>query len=161
MKSGSSPRHRTVLAILAAIPRGCVASYGEIAARAGVVRGARWVGHVLRDADPALGLPWHRVLRADGRIAFPCGTRPYREQCRRLRAEGVVVVDGRVDLARFGWPCDLDRALWDYGLGRGPRRRNQPAMLSRSRSAGSTSCSISALRNNTRVPASGRTSRGS
>jgi|SRR5579885_136881 methylated-DNA-protein-cysteine methyltransferase-like protein len=112
MKSVVPAPHRAILRTIAAIPRGCVACYGEIAARAGVPRGARLVGRVLREADPALDLPWQRVLRADGRIAFPSGSRAHREQCRRLRAEGVVVVHGRVDLARFGWQRNLDRELW-------------------------------------------------
>jgi methylated-DNA-protein-cysteine methyltransferase-like protein len=41
-------------------------------------------------------LPWHRVVGAGGRIVFPKSTRQYKEQARRLRAEGVPVRDGRV-----------------------------------------------------------------
>jgi methylated-DNA-protein-cysteine methyltransferase-like protein len=60
-------------------------------------------------APPALRLPWHRVLAAGGRIAFPKGSRAYLEQRRRLRAEGVSVVSGRVvKSAAF----DLDALLW-------------------------------------------------
>jgi methylated-DNA-protein-cysteine methyltransferase related protein len=43
-----------------------------------------------------LTLPWHRVLGAGGRIVFPAGSRHFKEQARRLRAEGVTVKDGRV-----------------------------------------------------------------
>lgn len=106
------PQHTAILRTIAAIPRGRVASYGEIAVRAGLPRRARLVGRVLRASDPALQLPWQRVLRADGRIAFKPGSRGYREQRQRLMSEGVMVVKGRVDLKRFGWQRDLDAELW-------------------------------------------------
>src|SRR5215468_5810951 len=107
--------NRAALAIrrcVAAIPRGCVASYGEIAARAGLPGRARMVGRVLGDAGAEARLPWHRVLRSDGRIAFAPGSRAFREQRARLIDEGVVVSNGRVDLARFGWQRNLDAELW-------------------------------------------------
>ena len=61
-------------------------------------------------------LPWHRVLRSDGRIAFPAGSAPFDEQCRRLRAEGVVVEGGRVRVpGREAGLERLDRLLWGPG----------------------------------------------
>jgi methylated-DNA-protein-cysteine methyltransferase-like protein len=107
-----SPEHAAIVRMIAAIPRGRVASYGEIAARAGLPRRARLVGRVLGESDPALKLPWQRVLRSDGRIAFAPGSRGHREQRQRLLSEGVAVVNGRVDLQRFGWQRDLDAELW-------------------------------------------------
>lgn len=97
---------------VAAIPMGRVASYGQIAARAGLPRRARLVGRALRETPDTLGLPWHRVLRADGRIALPTGGQAWHEQCQRLRAEGVVVHNGRVSLAECGLHHELDRQLW-------------------------------------------------
>ncbi len=107
-----SPEHAAILRTIAAIPRGRVARYGEIAARAGHPRRARLVGRVLGESDPALKLPWQRVLRSDGRIAFPPGSRGFLEQRARLLEEGVMVVKGRVDLLRFGWQRDLDAEMW-------------------------------------------------
>ena len=100
--------HRAVLAI----PRGRVASYGEIAARAGLPGRARLVGRVLGEAGAAVVLPWHRVLRAGGELAFPPGSAEFREQKRRLAAEGVPLRGRRVELARYGWQRDLDAELW-------------------------------------------------
>jgi len=54
-------------------------------------------------------LPWHRILRSDGRIAFPADSPGYAEQSRRLRAEGVDVRNGRVRMPRED---SLDAALW-------------------------------------------------
>jgi methylated-DNA-protein-cysteine methyltransferase-like protein len=105
-------RAARILAAVAAIPRGRVASYGAIAARAGYPGRARIIGRVLGEAPDRGTLPWHRVLRADGRIGIPAGTRGFREQCRRLKAEGVTVKEGRVPMSAFGLDHDLDRALW-------------------------------------------------
>jgi methylated-DNA-protein-cysteine methyltransferase related protein len=99
-----------ILDAVRAIRPGEVASYSAVGRRAGLPRGARRVARVLAgNEDPTL--PWHRVLRADGRIAFPADTAQFREQVRRLRGEGVVVVSGRV---RFdtGPPEHLDVLLW-------------------------------------------------
>lgn len=97
-----------ILAAIRAIPRGQVAGYGHIAQRAGLPGRARMVARILSEnADPKL--PWHRVLRSDGRIAFPEGSKGHREQSQRLRAEGVIVEKGRVRLPR---ELDLDAELW-------------------------------------------------
>ncbi len=98
-----------ILAAIRAIPRGQVAGYGHIAQRAGLPGRARLVARILsQNDDPRL--PWHRVLRSDGRIAMPEGSRGYREQCQRLRAEGIVVENGRVrGLAAVK---TLDEAIW-------------------------------------------------
>ncbi len=100
-----------IVRVIRAIARGTVTSYGEIATRAGMPGRARLVGHVL-GTTAADGLPWFRVLRSDGRIAFPPGSRGYREQVRHLAAEGVLVVRGRVDTVAHGWDRDLDAVLW-------------------------------------------------
>ena len=104
--------HERIYAAIAAIPPGRVASYGAIAARAGLPGRARLVGHLLGETPAGMDLPWFRVLRANGCIALPPGSRGFREQCRRLRAEGVEVSNGRVPLSRFGLDGDLDHALW-------------------------------------------------
>ncbi len=98
-----------ILKAIRAIPYGEVAGYGEVAVRAGLPGRARLVARILAgNEDPEL--PWHRVLRADGRIALPEGSRGFHEQSRRLRAEGVRVERGRVKRNKPGG--DLDAALW-------------------------------------------------
>jgi methylated-DNA-protein-cysteine methyltransferase related protein len=78
-----------VRAVVRAIPAGQVRSYGEVAEEAGL-RSARLVGRIL--AVDGHDLPWHRVVRADGRFAPHLAT----EQAARLRVEGVLATDGRV-----------------------------------------------------------------
>ena len=121
MKSGtvSKPDYQAIRRTIASIPRGRVSSYGEIAQRAGLPGRARLVGKVL--GDPGFeGLPWHRVLRSSGQSAFPPGSRGFRAQSQRLRTEGVVVVNGRVNLQMYGWRRDLDAELW------GPPPKSSP-----------------------------------
>ena len=90
-----------VRAVIDGIPRGRVATYGQVAAEAHLPRRARLVARVLRELPPGSRLPWHRVLAAPGRIAAHPGAT---QQVRKLRAEGVAVsATGRVDLARYGW----------------------------------------------------------
>ena len=104
--------HQRVFAAIAAIPCGRVASYGAIAARAGLPGRARLVGRLLGEVPDGMQLPWFRVLRSSGQIAFPAGSAGFREQSRLLRAEGVEVENGRVPLSQFGLDGNLDHALW-------------------------------------------------
>ncbi len=98
------------------IPRGTVASYGQVAEIAGIPRGARQVGYALRNLPAGHDVPWHRVLQASGRIAFPKGSRGYREQRKRLLEEDVAVIAGRVDMQTYRWQPDLDELLWKPAL---------------------------------------------
>ena len=90
------PFNDAVAAVLIAIPRGEVLSYGEVAAEAGYPGAARAVGNLLQSTD--LDLPWWRVVTADGRLV------PGYESVHatRLRAEGVTVRNGRVPGMRSG-----------------------------------------------------------
>jgi methylated-DNA-protein-cysteine methyltransferase related protein len=94
------------------IPSGRVATYGQIADLAGLPRRARLVGRALKELPDERTLPWHRVLRSPGRIAFARGTSEYREQRERLAAEGVLFDGAKIDLKRYGWSDALDALLW-------------------------------------------------
>ena len=92
-----------VYAAVRRVPRGQVVTYGGLARLLGVPRGARAVGWALRALPRALEreVPWHRVVGAGGRIARRAGPGP-QVQARRLRAEGVRLRAGRVDMKRHG-----------------------------------------------------------
>jgi methylated-DNA-protein-cysteine methyltransferase-like protein len=97
------PFYERVYAAVRAIPRGRVATYGQVARLLGVPRGARAVGWALRALDPRRErqVPWHRVVGAGGRISLRAGAGPVLQR-RRLRAEGVAFRGGHVDLRRHG-----------------------------------------------------------
>jgi len=88
--------HERVREIVADVPAGKVATYGDIAALAGAPS-PRMIGRIL--SEDGADVPWHRVLRANGSPAPHIA----REQLRRLRAEGVLADGGRVRLRDYRW----------------------------------------------------------
>ena len=93
-----------VWAAVAQVPRGRVASYGQIAWLIGYPRRPRQVGMVLKALPEATDLPWHRIVSARGLVPSRGRWWGAQVQIQRLRAEGVAVDDeGNLDLARFGW----------------------------------------------------------
>lgn len=86
------------------IPRGRVATYGQIARLAGLPRQPRLVGYTLHALAPGSDVPWHRVINAAGRISARTGDPEAGVRQRRLlRAEGVRFRDDQVSLERFLW----------------------------------------------------------
>ena len=82
------------------IPAGRVATYGDLA-KALKSRGYRAIGNALRCNPHAPRVPCHRVVGSDGSLTGYAGGLPKKKQM--LQSEGVEVVGGRVDLARFRW----------------------------------------------------------
>ncbi|UTW06834.1 MGMT family protein [Pseudomonas benzenivorans] len=101
--SGPDARREALYLALAQVPRGKVVSYGQLAALAGLGRAARWVGRTLSQLPEGTALPWHRVVAAGGRLSLPPGSPSGVEQRARLRAEGVLLDQDRVDIRRHGW----------------------------------------------------------
>ncbi len=99
---------------VAKIPYGKVANYGQIARVAGLGRRARLVGYALHSTPDDMTLPWHRVINAQGRIAFPPGSASYDRQRSLLEAEGVVFVGNRVDFAIYRWEPGLEEWPEEY-----------------------------------------------
>jgi methylated-DNA-protein-cysteine methyltransferase-like protein len=92
-----NPALQEIWHVVGAIPRGRVSTYGAVARAAGLPGRARLAGRALRLAPKHMHLPWHRVVGAGGRIVFPASSLEHREQTRRLKAEKVVVNNGRVN----------------------------------------------------------------
>ena len=103
---------RTVWQVVEGIPRGHVLTYGEVARLAGMSRAARRVSQAMRRAPRGMKLPWHRVVNAQGKISFPPDSPGYVRQKDLLETEGVVFLNGRIDLDRFGYRGALDHLLW-------------------------------------------------
>lgn len=93
------------------IPKGHVATYGQVAALAGDKNMARAVGNALhRNPDPE-HIPYFRVVNAKGELAGGFAFGGAEVQARLLRADGVEVEKNRVDLTRFGITVDADRRM--------------------------------------------------
>jgi methylated-DNA-protein-cysteine methyltransferase-like protein len=101
--ASAEARREALYLVLAQIPEGKVVSYGELAEMAGLGRAARWVGRTLSQLPDGSRLPWHRVIAAGGRLSLAAGTVSGAEQRARLRAEGVSILNERVDMRRHGW----------------------------------------------------------
>ena len=88
--------------IVAAIPYGSVATYGDIALLAGSPRAARQVGGVLKRLPEGSKLPWHRVINRKGSISLAGDD--LNRQRNALLSEGIVVsLEGHIDLKRYRW----------------------------------------------------------
>ena len=96
-------REQRVWQVVLSIPAGRVASYGQVAQMAGLGRQARWIGRALGKLPAGHSVPWYRVIRSNGQIAFPVGSGAYEKQVSLLEREGVEVVNGRVAMSRFRW----------------------------------------------------------
>ena len=99
----SSNKYQRIWDVVAEIPYGRVATYGQIARIAGLGSQARQVGYALHNTPDGLDLPWHRVINAQGRISFPRGSTSYRRQRELLEAEEIEFIDGRLDLSAYRW----------------------------------------------------------
>ncbi len=101
-----------ILAVVRRIPRGRVATYGQVARLAGLPRYARHVGYALHGQPPGTPLPWHRVINARGAISLRGLDGSGETQRLRLEAEGVAFgAGGRVRLESFQWrPTVAQRA---------------------------------------------------
>jgi methylated-DNA-protein-cysteine methyltransferase-like protein len=95
---------RPVYRVVRRIPAGRVATYGQVAALAGMPGAARQVGWALSALDEEDDVPWHRVINAQGEISLR-GTRELVDLQRSLlESEGVEFGKrGRVDLTRYAW----------------------------------------------------------
>ena len=103
------PFREAVLAAVARVPRGRVATYGQIAWMTGFPRRPRQVGMVLKGLPEGTEVPWHRIINAKGYVPSRGRWWGARVQIARLREEGVAADEaGNVDLPLFGWRPELD-----------------------------------------------------
>jgi methylated-DNA-protein-cysteine methyltransferase-like protein len=103
-KQSADGVHARIHAVVRRIPRGRVASYGQVARVAGLASHARLVGYAMAALRDGTSVPWQRVVNAQGRVS-PRATPGYDSLQRALlEREGVRFdAQGRIDLARHGW----------------------------------------------------------
>jgi methylated-DNA-protein-cysteine methyltransferase-like protein len=114
--------HAVVYRAVLRIPRGCVATYGQIAALIDRPGRARQIGYALHALPEGADVPWHRVVNARGEVSLP-GAAGERQRA-RLRAEGVRFdARGRIDLRVHGWrPASAGSARRSGAVGARRRR---------------------------------------
>ena len=95
---------RQILQVVALIPYGKVASYGQIAKLAGLPKHARLVGYVLKHLDSEAEIPWHRVINSQGKISLSkLDDQGENIQRVKLLAEGVMVIGDKINLKQYQW----------------------------------------------------------
>jgi len=100
----ASDTYARIYAVVRRIPRGRIATYGQVAELAGLGRQPRLVGYALHNLDANTSVPWQRVINAKGEVSrrsvpgWDLGQRAI------LESEGVVFDDrNRIDLQRYRW----------------------------------------------------------
>lgn len=102
-----SQHHANIYNVVKTIPHGRLATYGQVAALAGMVRAARQVGVALRATPDKVQIPWHRVVNAQGRVSMRLKDwQSGGDELQKilLEAEGVAFDEtGKIDLKRYRW----------------------------------------------------------
>ncbi|MEX2958032.1 MGMT family protein [Acinetobacter baumannii] len=96
--------HRQILEVIALIPYGKVATYGQVARMAGLPKHARLVGYVLKHLEADHQVPWHRVINSQGKISLSkFNEKGENIQQLKLETEGIYLLNGKVNLKQFAW----------------------------------------------------------
>jgi len=101
MKRQTNPTYPDIWTVVARIPKGSVATYGQIAELLGIPGHARFVGYALHALPPGSPVPWHRVVNALGKVSLR--GEPGRTQIALLANDGVAVPPAGIDLHRRRW----------------------------------------------------------
>lgn len=99
--TGSSNKER-IFQVIYQIPKGKVATYGQVAELAGLARAARLVGSTLKGLPKNTKLPWYRVLNSSGKISLPPEAGGKKQKA-LLEKENVAFINGKIKLADYGW----------------------------------------------------------
>ncbi len=89
--------------VVAQIPKGKVATYGQVAKLAELPGYARYVGYTMKNLPSGTKLPWFRVVNSQGRLSFPRDSSQYQLQKSTLESEGIVFIEGKFPLRKYQW----------------------------------------------------------
>ena len=89
--------------VVSRIPRGKVATYGQVARLADLPGYARYVGYTMKTLPSDSKMPWFRVVNSKGQLSFPKHSVRYRAQQEKLEAEGIVFSEGKFCLQTYQW----------------------------------------------------------
>lgn len=99
---------RQILEVIARIPYGKVASYGQVAKMAGLPKHARLVGYVLKNLDDDVKIPWFRVINSQGKISLSkLNEKGENIQKLKLLDEGIDILNDKVNMKVYAWNNDM------------------------------------------------------
>lgn len=96
-------KEQAIYTVVAHIPKGKVASYGQIARLAGYANNARLVGRLLKIMPNDSTIPWHRVVNSQGKLSFELGSDKHQQQRQMLISEGVLFKKDKINMRDYGW----------------------------------------------------------
>jgi methylated-DNA-protein-cysteine methyltransferase-like protein len=101
IKANSISNYHRIWQTVLMIPKGKVATYGQIAEMSGLPRQPRLVGYALHNIPARMEIPWHRVINAQGKISLPKES----GSCQRklLEKEGIRFLNNKINLEQYGW----------------------------------------------------------
>ena len=100
---GQLNKRERIWHVVSRIPRGKVATYGQVARLAGLPGYARYVGYTMKILPSGSKIPWFRVVNSQGQLSFPKHSLQYRAQQEKLEAEGIVFSEGNFCLQTYQW----------------------------------------------------------
>ena len=103
---GELNKSERIWQVVGCIPRGKVATYGQVARLADLPGYARYVGYTMKTLPSGSKIPWFRVVNSKGQLSFPKQSAQYQAQQEKLEAEGVVFSKGRFCLQTYIWTTD-------------------------------------------------------
>jgi methylated-DNA-protein-cysteine methyltransferase related protein len=110
MAKAEKSLYETIYAMVKKIPKGKVATYGQIARLCGLREHARLVGYALHNLKPNSGVPWHRVINSKGMISLPKHAGAYERQKTLLEKEGIIFAGEKINLSKYA-PATLKRRV--------------------------------------------------
>ena len=103
MTQNQSTKDERIWQVVYNIPKGSVATYGQVAKLAELPGYARYVGYVMKKLPQGSKLPWYRVVNAKGSLSFDINTQQFQRQKSLLEKEGIVFINGKFSLKKFQW----------------------------------------------------------
>jgi len=103
---GELNKSERIWQVVSRIPRGKVATYGQVARLADLPGYARYVGYTMKTLPSGSKIPWFRVVNSKGQLSFPKQSAQYQAQQEKLEAEGVIFIKGRFCLQTYMWATD-------------------------------------------------------
>lgn len=108
MKNTIPDSYKLIWQTVKQIPKGKVATYGQIAKLCGLNGQARLVGYALHNLPEKTKVPWQRVINSKGKISFPPNSTTYRSQKSLLKKEGIKFINDKIDMRTYGWISHLE-----------------------------------------------------
>ena len=100
----SNNTYSMIYQIIRKVPKGKVATYGQIAFLVGIPRGARQVGYALHSLPDGSDVPWQRIINSRGKISYKSASFFENIQYQLLVSEGIIFEEsGKIDLQKFQW----------------------------------------------------------